>query len=171
MGLAENIRHLRSERGLSQTALAEALALKRGNISTYEKGLAQPSIPNLVNIARFFKVSLEMLATEDMTQPIVMQEENFIEKFSHSKLIKNIKDGVTALTYKPPKVERIEKLKKKNKDIAKMITGFKAFHEHRMDNFEMDKNTIESISLDYQNILKLLDTILKSNAELIEMIE
>lgn len=171
MGLAENIRHLRSERGLSQTALAEALELKRGNISSYEKGLAQPSIQSLVKIADFFKVSLEALAVQDLTQPSPLHEENFIEKFSHSKLVKNIKEGVLALTYKQPKADRIEKLKKKNKEIMKMVIGFKAFHNHRMENFEMDRATIESISNDYQNMLQLLDTILKSNEELIHMIE
>ena len=169
--IAENLRYLRNEKGMSQTALAEALDLKRGNISSYEKGLAQPSITNLVKIAQYFEVSMEAIATQNLEERIETEQENFVEKFSHNKFLKNIKSGVQSLTQKVKKPEHVHKMKQKNQEIRKILEGFRVFHKHRMENFDMDKSTINSLSMDYENILKLLDTILKSNEELIELVD
>ena len=169
MNLSENIRYLRSKKGLSQTALAESLGLKRGNISSYEKDLAQPSIQNLIKIGKYFEVDLESLVMRDLENASEVMEENLLDRFSHNKWVKGIKEGVQSLTHKGPRTEHIKKLREKNHDIKVILKGFRTFHKHRMENFELKESSVKSLDQDYQNILELLNTLLKSNEELISM--
>jgi len=167
--IGKNLRFLRDKKGLSQTALAEALALKRGNISSYEKELAQPSIQSLLKISEYFNVSLEDLVKHDLSVEVI-KDENLLEKFSHHAIVQNLK-GKLSQFGKEHSDERVEKLRAQNKEIAKMIDGFQAFHDYRMKNFSMKKSDIESLSHDYKNLLSLLETLLKANNDLLKLAE
>ncbi|GAB3330294.1 hypothetical protein GCM10027429_07380 [Marivirga atlantica] len=167
--IGKNLRYLRDKKGLSQTALAEALDLKRGNISSYEKELAQPSIQSLIRISAYFDVSVEDLVKRDLSVEVI-KEENLLEKFSHHTIVQNLKGKLSQFATAHSE-EKVEKLKSQNKEIAKMIEGFQAFHEYRMKNFSMKKSDIESLSHDYKNLLSLVDTLLKANSDLIKLAE
>lgn len=58
---AERLRDLRVERGLKQSALAEALGTTQRRISYWETGKVEPDLLSLCKIAEFFSVSLDYL--------------------------------------------------------------------------------------------------------------
>ena len=59
--LGEQIKHLREQRGLSQTALAEAAGLSRAYIAKLEAGdRASPSMPVLERIAKALGVTVRV---------------------------------------------------------------------------------------------------------------
>lgn len=63
----ERLRQLRMEKGLTQTALAHSLSVSKAAISTYETGLRNPPDATLVDMARFFNVSVDyLLGVSDM---------------------------------------------------------------------------------------------------------
>lgn len=53
------VRDLRSERGLSQQALAEALDVSRQTINSIEKDRYTPSLPLALALARYFDRPVE----------------------------------------------------------------------------------------------------------------
>lgn len=56
-----NLKLLRQEAGLGQIELANKLGVSKGIISLWENGLREPNLASLVEIALFFKVSLDEL--------------------------------------------------------------------------------------------------------------
>ena len=62
MDVGKNIRAMREMRGISQTQLAEDLNISRGMVGGIETETKQPSLALALEIARYFGVSVEMLA-------------------------------------------------------------------------------------------------------------
>lgn len=58
----DRIKELRTERGLSQGALATALKYTQSNVSEWEQGRVEPKISALRAIANYFNVSIDYLA-------------------------------------------------------------------------------------------------------------
>ena len=59
--LGNRIRELRIQRGLTQSAFAEALHVSFQAISNWERGITPPELENLINIAAFFGVMIDDL--------------------------------------------------------------------------------------------------------------
>jgi putative transcriptional regulator len=57
--MRNDIRELRTERGLSQGELAQSLAVSRQTIISIEKGRYVPSLPLALALARFFGKPVE----------------------------------------------------------------------------------------------------------------
>ncbi len=66
--IASNIKFLRTIAGLSQEQLAKEVELNRGNITSYERGVAQPGINALQRIAAFFNTNLVDLIQTDIAK-------------------------------------------------------------------------------------------------------
>jgi putative transcriptional regulator len=60
-----DVRLLRTERDLSQGALADALGVSRQTINAIETGRYLPSLPLAFDLARFFDTTLEQLFHPD----------------------------------------------------------------------------------------------------------
>ena len=65
--LSENIKRLRTERGMTQKEFAKALSVTPQSVSRWENGQAYPDIEILPRIAEIFKVSLDMLMGTDLS--------------------------------------------------------------------------------------------------------
>ncbi len=61
MDLGRRIQELRRERGLSQEGLAEQMGVSRQAISKWESGAAIPEVDKLIQLARFFGVTVDGL--------------------------------------------------------------------------------------------------------------
>ena len=65
MDLGTTITRLRTQRGLSQGDLAEALEVSRQSVSKWETNASTPDLDKLVKLSRFFGVTLDELVTGD----------------------------------------------------------------------------------------------------------
>lgn len=59
--IAVNIKHLRREKGLSQEQFAQALHVTRQTVSAWERGVSQPGLDTLGEMARVLEVEPERL--------------------------------------------------------------------------------------------------------------
>ncbi|MFJ4784997.1 helix-turn-helix domain-containing protein [Streptomyces sp. NPDC088794] len=62
--VAQRLKDLRSERGITLTTLAEQTGISSAHLSRLEKGLRKPSIGSLLQIARVYGVSISELVQE-----------------------------------------------------------------------------------------------------------
>ena len=74
MNLGETIYRLRTETGLSQTDLAEALEVSRQSVSKWETGASIPDLDKLVKLAEIFHVTLDELVKGQPPQASASQE-------------------------------------------------------------------------------------------------
>ena len=65
MDLGKKIMTMWKEKNLSQEQLAEKLNVTRQTISNWENGKFYPDIDSLVNLSKFFNVSLDVLLSYD----------------------------------------------------------------------------------------------------------
>ena len=65
MDLGKKIMTMRNEKNLSQEQSAEKLNVTRQTISNWENGKFYPDIDSLVNLSKFFNVSLDDLLSYD----------------------------------------------------------------------------------------------------------
>ena len=65
--LSDNIRKYRKLNNMSQDELAEKLNVTRQSISLWENGQTQPSLENIVALAKLFEVSTDELLVSDKT--------------------------------------------------------------------------------------------------------
>jgi len=66
MSVHTNLKFLRKKKGLTQEELAAGLGISRSKLAGYELSITPP-LETLVQIADFFKVSLDLLVKEDLT--------------------------------------------------------------------------------------------------------
>jgi putative transcriptional regulator len=57
--LKNQVRRLRSDHGLSQAGLADALCVSRQTINSIEQGRYTPSLPLAMRLARYFDLTVE----------------------------------------------------------------------------------------------------------------
>ena len=64
--VAEKIKALREQNGLTQAALAKQLGITRSSVNAWEMGISVPSTQYIVELAETFKVSTDyILGVED----------------------------------------------------------------------------------------------------------
>jgi HTH-type transcriptional regulator/antitoxin HipB len=59
-----NLRKIRKERGLSQTALAEKIGVSQASISYYEQNIEYPTVDKIYDLARVLNVEIEELISK-----------------------------------------------------------------------------------------------------------
>ncbi len=64
----KNLKFLRTEQGLTQKQLAEKLGLKQAAIGAYEEERSTPPLVSLLDIAKIFKVNLDLLVSHDLSR-------------------------------------------------------------------------------------------------------
>lgn len=70
MYLAQNLRYLREQKGLSQRECAEIFGLSGSAIAMWEQDQRKPDIEMIVRLAEYFDVSLDELVLKDLKPPI-----------------------------------------------------------------------------------------------------
>lgn len=73
--LADRIRTLRKEAGLSQEQMAERLGVSRQAVTRWETGLGTPDLDNVVAIADLYGVTVDSLLRGSLEQPEKSEEE------------------------------------------------------------------------------------------------
>lgn len=68
--VADRIKFLREEKGLSQAELAKQLGITRSSVNAWELGISVPSTQYIVELAHIFKVSTDYLLSVDNTAAV-----------------------------------------------------------------------------------------------------
>ena len=67
--LSENIKKYRKANNMSQDELAEKLNVTRQSISLWETGQTQPSLDNIIALAKLFNTTTDALVTDVKFKP------------------------------------------------------------------------------------------------------
>lgn len=59
--IGERLKELRLKKGLTQRVVAENMGISKPIMSQYESGQRLPSVPKLIHLANYYKVSLDYL--------------------------------------------------------------------------------------------------------------
>ena len=76
--IAERLKNIRIEKGLSQRMVAEQLGISKPIISQYESGQRLPSVPKLIQLSKYYKVSLDYLCGRTETKQINDMKTTFV---------------------------------------------------------------------------------------------
>ncbi|MBQ9552782.1 MAG: helix-turn-helix transcriptional regulator [Clostridia bacterium] len=92
MSFKENLRLLRRACGFSQEDVANVLGVDRSAYSYYESGKTEPSITNLVKIARMYRVSTDTLVdNEGFAATLCVDNEQVPETNMPVVILRNLK--------------------------------------------------------------------------------
>jgi len=65
--IGQNIRKIRSVKSLSQQGFADLFKITRASVGAYEEGRAEPKTDTSIQIARYFKLTLDQLITKELS--------------------------------------------------------------------------------------------------------
>lgn len=89
--VGDNIRNLRTAKGLSQDYIAELLGVSHQAVSRWENGLASPSIDNIAELCEVFEVSFEQLLC--LNREIKWDSKDIFNGHSRMFVVKQITGG------------------------------------------------------------------------------
>lgn len=98
MFLAENIKYLREQEGMTQEELARKMELSRSGISLWETGTREPELSKLIKLTELFKVTLDELVLQELKPPIPLYVKNI--KYLRKKNEMSQEDMSNLLGYK-----------------------------------------------------------------------
>jgi transcriptional regulator with XRE-family HTH domain len=58
---SERLKELRADKGVGQIELSKAINVSKGIISLWENDLREPKMSNLIELAKYFEVSIDYL--------------------------------------------------------------------------------------------------------------
>ena len=76
MFISSNLKFLRKEKGLSQEEVSRDLSIKRTTLSGYENDSAEPNAENLIRIANYYGISVDILLKQDLNSDIPILQHN-----------------------------------------------------------------------------------------------
>lgn len=71
--VADRIKQLREQMGITQTDLAKQLGITRSSVNAWELGISVPSTQYIVELAHCFKVSTDYLLCVDHTATVSLE--------------------------------------------------------------------------------------------------
>ena len=71
-----NIKHLRTQKKLSQECFADELDWSRSMVGSYEEGRSEPPIDRLIDLSNYFKIPIDILIKNDLR---LSKDTSFIE--------------------------------------------------------------------------------------------
>lgn len=93
MSLGENIKYLRTQKGLSQDYIADKLGYKSfTTIQKWESGVSEPPITKLKELATILNTDIDDLANKDLTRPYTQQLKQRDEKDIAKRLEETLED-------------------------------------------------------------------------------
>ena len=170
---AQNLKYLRSRQKISQESLAQQIGLNRGNIASYEKGSAEPSLTNLLNIARFFRIDVEYLL-----EGRIEDHNDLIESLTSSNTTHTNRTSHPVITFEHTLREKLllnkknlEDFRKRSDEMSKILEGFRQFHKFKMESSENISEDVRKMAIDYEKLMEVLEDVLNTNKNIISMLE
>jgi transcriptional regulator with XRE-family HTH domain len=168
--IAGNLRYLRKLANLSQQAFAEKVGLNRGNIASYEKGSAEPSLTNLLKISRYFNVDLMDFIDRDLAKDLPTMAHR-LQDVNQELPVRFEKESLQEIISKHDldqgEVSGTQMLTRRSVNLEKIIAGLRQYHEMKLAKLEnLDRNG-QLLRLDYGRILEIAEDILDTNRQLV----
>ncbi len=120
---SNNLKILRKYNKLSQDKLAQELNVGRNKIASYEGRSIEPKLGLLVDMSRYFQITIEDLITRDLSEENI---EKCIERYYHLNYHEEADEHSESSTLHVP-VEMIEALRQKNDEVSRIADGFESF--------------------------------------------
>lgn len=79
--IGKNIQKIRKVKKLSQTAFSELFGLSRTSVGAYEEGRAEPKTDTLIQIAKYFGLSIDSLLTKTIAVNDLYKFSKYDDKF------------------------------------------------------------------------------------------
>jgi len=158
--LSQNIKYLRKLHKLSQQEFADQLGIKRSNIAAYESKNVEPRLRVILEIAKYFNVSVVTLIQTRIEDTADFQNVN------NAAFANTAMDGAFDIKDNDDVTAFIEKSMR----IKKILEGFKAFYSFKksaMPNMTPDK---EKLIFDIDNFIQLIEHLLGYNETVIKAI-
>lgn len=164
----KNLKYLRKTAHLSQEQLATEIGLNRGNIASYEKGSALPSIKKMIEISRLFNVDLIDLY-EKKLDGIPMYKGKDGHLHSISQLTGKKEMGPQQYNSDHPVTN--EKLKENIDTFRLAFKQFKEINQNEASSFNLISQEINRLSLNYGHLIDIVEQVLETNAVLLEQLD
>ncbi|OAV45450.1 helix-turn-helix domain-containing protein [Lewinella sp. 4G2] len=148
--LASNLRILRKAAGWSQSELAQRLNLNRGNIASYESGLAEPSICKTLRISKLFAVDPRDIIRRDFSD----QEELTLAKIAFAQR-------------KEEKRDRIASHQQRADELAGLIKSSRMLFDYKSEKITSPCADAEILAAHYQQLSELTNQLLDNHAALL----
>ena len=171
--ISGNLRYLRKLANLSQQGFAEKVGLNRGNIASYEKGSAEPSLTNLLRIIRYFGVDLLDFIDRDLTQDLSQVGVRRAPEPSLPSGVELDTHTFSAEDFAPNGHESLslEELYRRSKDLEKIIEGLKRYHQLKIARLDDLNYHGQLLRLDYSRLLEIAEEVMRTNHQLIDMLD
>jgi len=98
--IGKNIKKIRTVKNLSQAAFAQLFDLARPSVGAYEEGRSEPKIDTLVQIARHFGISLDLLITKELTVNDLYGFDIFKRDLQAEQLLIKVADAAESPAYR-----------------------------------------------------------------------
>ncbi len=82
---AKNLKYLREKKGYDQLKLAEKLNVPQSTLSCWESGIRTPKIEQILDIANFFNVEMDIISRDYSSEPKNNNFDEFDILFSKHK--------------------------------------------------------------------------------------
>ena len=155
--LAHNIRFLRKLSKISQEDLAAKLKISRSNIAAYESKNVEPRLKTILEIARFFDISIKTLIDTKLTDGVdyaPFDTKSIGGSNQPQKL--DIRGNLDVETFIGKSIK-----------IKKILEGFKTFYSFKKANLQNKTQKTDKIIFDIDNFIKLIEHLLVYNERII----
>ncbi|MBV6645016.1 MAG: helix-turn-helix domain-containing protein [Cyclobacteriaceae bacterium] len=88
--IGENIKKIRQAKRISQADFAAIFNLARPSVGAYEEGRSEPKIETLIQIAKYFRISIDVLLTRELTVNEIYSFDLLKEKLNKAHKIDNV---------------------------------------------------------------------------------
>lgn len=157
--LANNIKVLRKNRGLNQEQLALKLQIKRSNIAAYETKNVEPRLKIILEIARFFDISISALLKDNL------EPDTDFPPFVDEVLDNNVELNIVDIDKSDVNV-----FIEKSVSIKKILEGFKSFYKFRKSKLKEITPHNQKIIVDIENFIQLMEDLIAHNESMITML-
>jgi transcriptional regulator with XRE-family HTH domain len=98
--IGKNIKKIRTVKNLSQAGFAQLFDLARPSVGAYEEGRSEPKIETLVQIARHFGISLDLLITKELTVNLLFGFDIFKRDLNQPQMLIKVAEGAETPAYR-----------------------------------------------------------------------
>jgi transcriptional regulator with XRE-family HTH domain len=87
--IGKNIRKIRQAKKISQAEFAGLFNLARPSVGAYEEGRSEPKIETIIQIAKYFRISIDVLLTRELTIAEIYSFDQVKEKLDKAHQLKS----------------------------------------------------------------------------------